>query len=112
MALVGRLREAGFEEVVLKLGDAGCLVAGPGLDSPCAIPAVPATVVDLTGAGDAFCGAYAAARLGGLEPVAAARRGAIAAAMVIECAGAGAALALSGGEAERRLAAWREGAER
>jgi sugar/nucleoside kinase (ribokinase family) len=110
--LVGRLREAGFAEVVVKLGDAGCLVAGPGFDAPCAIPAAPATVVDLTGAGDAFCGAYAAAHLGGLDPVAAARRGSIAAAMVVECTGAAAALALSGDEAERRLAAWRQGAER
>jgi sugar/nucleoside kinase (ribokinase family) len=59
-----------------------------------------------------LCGAYAAAHLGGLDPVAAARRGSIAAAVVVECTGAAAALALSGDEAERRLAAWREGAER
>jgi ribokinase len=62
-------------------------------------------VADLTGAGDAFCGAYAAARAAGLDPVAAGRRGAVAAAMVIECAGAPAALALSPAEARRRLEA-------
>ena len=60
--LVGRLREAGFQEVVVKLGDAGCLVAGPGSTSPCAILRGARAVADLTGAGDAFCGAYAAAR--------------------------------------------------
>jgi sugar/nucleoside kinase (ribokinase family) len=112
VGLIGRLREAGLEEVVVKLGGAGCLVAGPGVESPRRIPAAPADVVDLTGAGDAFCGAYAAARLGGLDPLAAGRRGAIAAAMVIECTGAAAALALSPGEAERRLGAWMAGAQR
>ena len=105
-ALAGRLRAAGFEEVVLKLGGEGCVVAAPGIEPPRRIPAAPAVLVDLTGAGDAFCGAYAAARLAGLDPVEAARRGAVAAAMVIECAGAPAALALSRSEAERRLRGW------
>lgn len=112
VGLIGRLGDAGFEEVVVKLGGAGCLVAGPGVKSPRRIPAAPAGVVDLTGAGDAFCGAYAAARLDGLDPLAAGRRGAIAAAMVVECTGAAAALALSPGEAERRLGAWIAGAQR
>ena len=110
VALVQRLREAGFEEVVLKLGGDGCLVAGPDTEPPRRIPAAPARVVDLTGAGDAFGGAYAAARLAGLDPLAAGRRGAIAAAMVVECAGAAAALALSVTEAERRLESWIPGA--
>jgi ribokinase len=103
-ALVVRLHGAGFAEVVVKLGTAGCLVSGPG-GGPTPIPAVPAAVADLTGAGDAFCGAYAAARASGLDPVEAARRAAVAAAMVIECAGAPAALALSPAEARRRLPA-------
>jgi sugar/nucleoside kinase (ribokinase family) len=110
--LVERLRDAGFGEVVLKLGGDGCLVAGPDARSPCRIPAAPAEVVDLTGAGDAFGGAYAAARLSGLDPIAAGRRGAVAAAMVIECAGAAAALALPPAEAVRRLEAWIGGAQR
>jgi len=102
-ALVGRLRAAGFAEVVLKLGGDGCLVSGPGAARPEAVPAARAAVADLTGAGDAFCGAYAAARAVGLPPVEAGRRAVVAAAMVIECAGATAALALSPAEARRRL---------
>jgi ribokinase len=104
-ALAVRLHAAGFAEVVVKLGDAGCLVSAPGVGPPTPIPAVPAAVADLTGAGDAFCGAYAAARAARLDPVEAARRAAVAAAMVIECAGAPAALALSPAEARRRLEA-------
>jgi sugar/nucleoside kinase (ribokinase family) len=104
-ALAGRLRAAGFGEVVIKLGSEGCVVSGPG-DGPAEwIPAAPPEVVDLTGAGDAFCGAYAAARALGFGSIDAARRAVVAAAMVIECAGAPAALALSPVEARRRLEA-------
>ena len=62
-------------------------------------------MVDLTGAGDGFCGAYAAARALGLDPREAGRRAVVAAAIVVECAGAPAALALSPEEAQRRLEA-------
>jgi pfkB family carbohydrate kinase len=106
VALMLRLREAGFEEVVLKLGSDGSLVAAPDAEPPRWIAAAPARVVDLTGAGDAFGGAYAAARLTGLDPLGAGRRGAIAAAMVVECTGAAAALALAPAEAKRRLESW------
>ncbi len=104
-ALVTRLRAAGFAEVGLKLGAEGCLVSGPGGEPPEAIRALPAAVVNLTGAGDAFCGAYTAARALGLDPREAGRRAVVAAAMVVECAGAPAALALSPAEAQRRLEA-------
>jgi ribokinase len=107
-ALVRRLRDAGFQEIVLKLGGDGCLIGAPETASPRRIPPPPAAVADLTGAGDAFCGAYAAARLEGLGPFEAGRRAAVAAAMVVECTGAAAALALSAGEARRRLGAWIE----
>ncbi len=103
--VIARLRAAGLAEVVLKLGAEGCLVSGPGDGPPERIPAAPAAVVDLTGAGDAFCGAYAAARALGLAPREAARRAAVAGAMVVEHAGAPAALALSPAEARRRLGA-------
>jgi 2-dehydro-3-deoxygluconokinase len=64
-ACVRRLRDGGVAEIAVKLGAAGCLVAGRG-DTPVRIPAVPGvTVVDTTAAGDAFNGAYLAARLSG-----------------------------------------------
>jgi sugar/nucleoside kinase (ribokinase family) len=93
--LLARLRGAGLREIVLKLGGAGALVLAEGAGTPVAVPAAAATVTDPTGAGDAFCGAYAACRLQGIEAVAAARRAAAAAALVIETGGAGAALALT-----------------
>jgi pfkB family carbohydrate kinase len=102
-SLVARLRAAGFAEVALKLGAEGCLVSGPGDARPEPIRAARAAVVDLTGAGDAFGGAYTASRAVGLGPLEAGRRATVAAAMVVECAGAPAALALSPAEARRRL---------
>ncbi|HEV8309552.1 MAG TPA: carbohydrate kinase family protein [Methylomirabilota bacterium] len=102
-ALAFRLGAAGFGEIVIKLGGEGCLLYRAGEGGPVRVPAAPAAVVDLTGAGDAFCGAYAACRALGRSPADAARRAAVAAAMVVECAGAPAALALSPAEAHRRL---------
>ena len=63
--------------VVIKLAERGCLVAGP--DGHVEVPASAATVIDSTGAGDAFCGAFAAAHLASGNPVAAASAGAAAA---------------------------------
>ena len=55
------LQARGAATVVVKLGDAGCgvLYGGDWLHQP----APPAAVVDSTGAGDCFCGAYLHARL-------------------------------------------------
>ena len=56
---VGRFfRECGVVMVVLKMGERGCFVAAPGEEFT--EPAVKATVVDTTGAGDVFCGAFLA----------------------------------------------------
>jgi ribokinase len=52
------------------------------------VPAFPATVVDPTGAGDAFCGALAVALAEGRDLVAAARFGAAAGACAVAVAGA------------------------
>jgi ribokinase len=54
-----RLCELGPDTVVIKLGAAGSLVYSGG--HSVAIPAAPSDVVDPTGAGDSYCGAFAAA---------------------------------------------------
>jgi ribokinase len=86
------LRQAGFPEVVIKRGGEPAIVA---FDDTCAaIPVTPVTVVDPTGAGDSFCGAYAANRLLGCDPITAVRRATLSAALVVGCSGAEAALRL------------------
>lgn len=101
--VAARLVAAGFPEVVIKRGAQGCVVASAGEARPVLVPAAPAQAVDLTGAGDAFCGAYAASRALGCEPLEASRRAVVAAAMVVEVHGAAAALDLPPEEARRRL---------
>lgn len=83
-----RLADAGAPVVVLKLGAEGSLVYQRADDSFTAIPAAPARVVDVTGAGDAFCGAFAVGLAETGDPVVAARWGAVAASFVIEGFGA------------------------
>ena len=53
------LTDAGVACVVVKLGSAGALVARPG-SPPVQVPAEHVEVVDPTGAGDSFCGGFAA----------------------------------------------------
>ena len=67
-----RWRGWGASEVVVKLGARGCLVAVGGQREYVPVPG-PVTVVDATGAGDAFNAAYVAARLAQRPPVEAAR---------------------------------------
>jgi ribokinase len=52
------LRDRGPATVIVTLGERGALIVGAG--EPVHIPPMPATAVDTTGAGDAFCGALAA----------------------------------------------------
>ncbi len=49
--------------VVVKRAEAGCLVATRDVPDPVAVPADAVDAVDSTGAGDAFCGAFAAEHL-------------------------------------------------
>jgi sugar/nucleoside kinase (ribokinase family) len=86
------LERAGFAEVVIKRGGAPLLLAHGGTIGE--IPAVAVEVVDPTGAGDAFCGAYSACRLLGHPPAESARRAAASAALVVGCRGVEAALKL------------------
>ena len=81
---------AGFAEVVIKLGARGAWVAAAATET--AVAAVQVRVADPTGAGDAFGGAYAAARVSGLGPVEAAAAGTRAGGMAVEVTGADATL--------------------
>ncbi|UED87949.1 sugar kinase [Streptomyces profundus] len=71
---------AGVGETVLKGGERGCWLWDEG---PRHVPAHPTRVLDTVGAGDAFLGAYLAARLAGARPLAAADLGARTAAGVV-----------------------------
>lgn len=62
-AIMERLRQLGFAEVILTLGRAGAISsASTGIERA---KAFRVKVVDSTGAGDAFCGAFAAATAAG-----------------------------------------------
>jgi ribokinase len=52
------LRARGPDSVIVTLGERGALIVGPG--EPIHIAGVPVRAVDTSGAGDAFCGAFAA----------------------------------------------------
>src|SRR5437763_9688190 len=80
------LLAAGVKCVVVKLAGDGALVARPG-SPPAWVPAAPAEVVDPTGAGDSFCGGFAAGLALGDDTVEAAWRGAVTAAAAIGAAG-------------------------
>ncbi len=70
--VAARLRGLGVDEVVVKMGGAGLLIAtGAGLERPALAPATQ--VVDSTGAGDSFNAGYIAARLAGDAPAQAAQ---------------------------------------
>jgi sugar/nucleoside kinase (ribokinase family)/fructoselysine-6-P-deglycase FrlB-like protein len=77
---------AGVRCVVVKLGGDGALVAQLG--SPLVrVPAAAVEVVDPTGAGDSFCGGFAAGLALGEDPDQAAWRGCVTAAAAIGAAG-------------------------
>jgi len=82
-----RLTDAGVREFVIKNGEKPVLIFGDGAHGR--VPPVrPARVVDTTGAGDSFSGAYLAARLQDIDPIAAGRLGAAVAAEVLRVHGA------------------------
>jgi 2-dehydro-3-deoxygluconokinase len=86
-AAARRIAALGAGEVVVKNGEAPALIWHDGRGA--VVPAVHvAAPVDTTGAGDAFNGAYLAARLAGAEPVEAARKAHRVAATVVQVRGA------------------------
>ena len=73
--------------VVVTLGAAGALLLRRDLDEV-RVPAPSVTAVDATGAGDTFCGAFAAAIAEGVDQEAALRFAVVAASLSVETAGA------------------------
>lgn len=82
------LRACGAREVVLKLGEKGCLVLQGTVVHR--VPSFAVRVADTTGAGDAFAAAFLRARLSGWPPMEAA--------LVANAAGAAAASVMGAGE--------------
>ena len=86
-ATAERIAELGPREIVVKNGDKPCLVVGDGTRE-FVPPIKPEKIVDTTGAGDSFGGAYLSARLLGKTPAEAARLGHRVAAQVVGVHGA------------------------
>jgi sugar/nucleoside kinase (ribokinase family) len=89
--------------VALRMGAQGSLVATAD-GARYRIPAVPATIVDVTGAGNAYCGGFLVGLGQGLDAVEAAARGAVSASFALEQFGVPAFSAEKHAEAQRRLA--------
>jgi ribokinase len=90
-AAAGARLAARVGTVVVKCGAAGVVVCD-GDRPPLPVPAPATTVVDVTGAGDAFAAGYLLARAGGADPAEAARAGTGLAAAAVATRGAWPAL--------------------
>ena len=86
--MMRRLSTQGPPTIVLKLGAAGSLIYQRETDRFTHVSPAPARVVDVTGAGDAFCGAFAVGLHATGDPVIAAQWGAVSASFVVEGFGA------------------------
>ena len=80
-------RSLGPGVVVIKRAEHGSLVLEAGGDTVVEVPAERVRASDSTGAGDAFCGAFAAVHLAGGDPVRAARAASATAAVAIGAPG-------------------------
>jgi sugar/nucleoside kinase (ribokinase family) len=88
-SLVSEMLANGAEMVVLRMGSEGSLVATKSEPKPLYIPAVPVpSIVDVTGAGNAYCGAFLAGLIRTGSALQAGRWGAVAASFCIENNGA------------------------
>lgn len=85
LAATANLHERGVAHVWVRLGSRGSLLSSVD-DEPAFVPALPAAVEDVTGAGDAMLAAFAHALLAGHAPRQAVDHGTAAAALTIESA--------------------------
>lgn len=90
--------------IALRMGKQGSLVATPAMARPVRVPVVPARVVDVTGAGNAYCGGFLVGYLKTGDPVVAARYGAVSASFTLEQFSIPPIDATVEAEARRRLA--------
>jgi sugar/nucleoside kinase (ribokinase family) len=85
LALVRSVSPKGV--MILTLGEDGALVIFPDAQEPVHVPGLAAHVVDTTGAGDAFAGAFLAVWLNTHDAIAAARYGNAAGAVAVSVEG-------------------------
>jgi fructoselysine-6-P-deglycase FrlB-like protein/sugar/nucleoside kinase (ribokinase family) len=95
--------EQGMPLVVAKLGKDGVLLWDKDRSAVVSLDAAPARIVDVTGAGDAFCGGFAAGLALGLDPLESARRGTVSAAFATEGVGSLALSLVTPADAAARL---------
>jgi sugar/nucleoside kinase (ribokinase family) len=95
--------EMGAGCVVLKLGARGQWVYASQPRRRWRVPAFPTTVVDVTGAGDAYCGGFLVGLTETGDPLEAALRGCVSASLVVEGMGALYALDHARSHAQARL---------
>jgi ribokinase len=100
---IAQLRASGPRCMVIKYGAEGAYMWAAGMTDIRHIAAAPAQAVDVTGAGDAFCGGFLAGFLETGDFVAAGERGTVTAALAIEDFGALHLLRRPRSEAEARL---------
>jgi len=102
---IGDLLALGPRIVAIKMGADGALVQARGDPVPQHIPAFASDVVDVTGAGDAFCGGFVARMLMGDSPRQSALAGAVSASFAVERYGSLGLTGVDRSMAQHRLAA-------
>ena len=90
--------------VVLKMGPQGAILYLKDEDVFYSIPSCAEHVVDVTGAGDSFCGSFLFHYVDGMDPLDCAVRGAVTSSLVMEGWGVLSTLRIPQGTAEERLA--------
>ena len=102
----------GCEIIVIKRGEGGQFLYDAASKVRWEIPPYPARVVNVTGAGDAFCGGFLAGYRRTFDPLQAAMHGNISASFVVEGSGPFYALDSLPGLAEARMEALRDSIRR
>jgi sugar/nucleoside kinase (ribokinase family) len=99
----------GCEYVVIKCGARGQLLYDTNSKRRWEIPAYPARLADVTGAGDAFCGGFTAGYCKNYDPLEGVLYGNVSASLKLEGSGAFYLLDVLPGLAEARLNVLRDG---